>query len=58
MTRYRGYSPRAYIPEGVRDMWEILRAESTRELIGSLLGMAAICVLLYALVIFSPGMQP
>lgn len=40
----------------MRDMWEELRAHPVRELIEDLLGMAAICVMLYLFVVVASGL--
>lgn len=40
----------------MRDMWDELRAHPVRELVADLIGMAAICVMLYAFVIFASGL--
>lgn len=42
----------------MRDMWDILRESSVRELVADLIALIALCVLLYAMAILGAGLVP
>lgn len=42
----------------MREMYEILHEAGWRTVVGDLLGMVALCVVLYALTVLGAGLQP